>query len=90
VISEAARTTPVVFAGRPGAGSVLSGTYGFTGSEQDLLRRGALAAGWLDARKARLLLWALLAAGTPRELLGAEFALRDGSTSRPADRPDRT
>ena len=90
VISEAATAAPVVFAGRPGAGSVLSGTYGFTGSEQDLLNRGALPAGWLDARKARLLLWALLAAGTPGELLGAEFALRNGSTPRAAGIPERT
>lgn len=55
-IGALARHCDVVLASRSGAGEVLQTTYGFTGSEIDLLGRGAVAAGWLDALKARVLL----------------------------------
>ncbi|MEU3185802.1 asparaginase [Streptomyces sp. NPDC006923] len=80
VVSEAVEKAPVVLASRTGSGSVLSDTYGFPGSEQDLLRRGAVPAGWLDGRKARLLLWSLLAAGEQGDRIRAEFAARAGGT----------
>lgn len=62
-IEEAAARLPVVLASRTGAGTTFRGTYGFPGSETDLIARGAVPAGWLDPRKARVLLWYLLAAG---------------------------
>jgi L-asparaginase len=75
-VSEAVRQIPVVVASRTGTGSTLASTYGFPGSESDLLRRGAVMAGWLDPRKARLLLTVLLMLGYADRDIAAEFARR--------------
>jgi L-asparaginase len=62
-LGEAATRIPVVLASRTGAGETLEKTYGFPGSEIDLLRKGLLRAGWLDGLKARILLTLLLRRG---------------------------
>ena len=59
-IGAAASRLPVVFSSRVGAGETLRCTYGFPGSERDLIQRGAIPAGSLDAAKARLILELLL------------------------------
>ena len=64
---------PVVLASRTGGGEVLRRTYGFPGSETDLLERGLINAGPLDGPKARLLLSLLLRSEASREEISAIF-----------------
>ena len=59
-LSELASKLPVVLAVRTWTGPVFTNTYGFPGSEMDLIARGLIPAGLLDALKARLLLATLL------------------------------
>lgn len=62
-LTSLARHMPVVLSSRIGHGITLRTTYGFPGSERDLLERGLISAGLLDSRKARLLLMVLRTAG---------------------------
>ncbi len=64
---------PVVLASRTRAGEVMRKTYGFAGSETDLMDKGLINAGWLDAFKARLLLTLLLSQNRTADEIREEF-----------------
>ena len=73
-IGALAAKVPVVLASRIGAGEVFSGTYGYPGSESDLLGRGCIGAGYLDPLKARVLLALLLGEGANRGRIAEVFS----------------
>lgn len=78
-LEDLASRLPVVLASRTGGGEMLQETYGFPGSERDLLSRGLIPAGFLDGLKARILLSLLLAAGA--DLDGVREAFEQVNTS---------
>ncbi|MBV5263874.1 asparaginase [Pinisolibacter aquiterrae] len=78
-IRDLVRAMPVVLASRCAEGPVLSRTYGYRGSEVDLLAAGVLGAGDLGGLEARLLLTLLLMAGGTKDEVEAEFRARVGA-----------
>lgn len=77
-LKRAVRDLPIVFSTRTGSGTTYSDTYGFPGSESDLAQAGLIASGWLDARKARILLWGAIASGLSIDQIKYEFGRRGG------------
>lgn len=75
MVESLAREMPVVLATRVASGPVFERTYGFPGSEMDLIAKGAIPAGSLTGPKASLLLRMLLARGLSAEAL--RQAIRD-------------
>lgn len=76
-VGQVANNVPVVLSSRTRAGEVLTETYGFSGSEMDLISRGLIPCGYLDACKARILLMLALMSGQNIEetrTLFAEFS----------------
>ena len=72
-LESLAAEMPVILASRTGSGEVLKNTYGFPGSETDLLRRGLINAGMFDGLKARLFLSLLLQSGAERKEIAGAF-----------------
>jgi L-asparaginase len=68
-----ARSMPVVLSTRVPGGAVFEDSYGFAGSEMDLIRRGLIPAGLLPPHKARLLLACLLGAGFATDEIETHF-----------------
>jgi L-asparaginase len=73
-IAAAIEAMPVVLCTRVAAGRVFGRTYGFPGSEMDLIQRGVVPAGHLSASKARLLLALLISTGSSLEAIREAFA----------------
>ncbi|WP_424811900.1 asparaginase [Roseococcus sp. YIM B11640] len=73
-LGELAMHMPVVLAARTLTGPVFTETYGYPGSEIDLLQRGLIPAGILSSLKARLLLGLALRGGGGQAAAGMAFA----------------
>lgn len=74
VLKTLVRSMPVVLASRVMRGPIFSRTYGFQGSEMDLLEAGLISAHYLSSHKARLLLSVAIGNQIPRTELPQLFA----------------
>ena len=74
-LREAGPELPVVFVVRPERGHLLRETYGYEGSERDVLATGVIEAAGLSGPAARMLLLAGLGAGLSGEALRAIFTV---------------
>jgi L-asparaginase len=76
--AHAAERIPVVAYCRPERGVVLSGTYGYPGSEQDLRETAIIPVGFLSPQAARMKLLACVASGLSIEEIRWAFRQDDG------------
>jgi L-asparaginase len=72
-LTDLAKDLPVILATRTGSGPVLRQTYGFPGSESDLLARGLISGSTMDPVKARILLQLLLMDGADKDHIAQVF-----------------
>jgi L-asparaginase len=73
ILGDLAAKMPLVLASRAMTGPVFTRTYGYPGSEIDLLARNIVPAGYLSGLKARLLLGLILRARADRNAVAAAF-----------------
>jgi L-asparaginase len=76
--AEAAQRIPIVAYCRPERGVVLTGTYGYAGSERDLRGTRVIPAGFLSPQAARMKLLACVASGLSIEETRWAFRQDDG------------
>lgn len=69
---QLARTIPVILTSRVGMGETLRTSYGYQGSELDLVCRGAVNGGRWRPSQARILLQLLLSSGEWQASLGED------------------
>jgi L-asparaginase len=74
LVGDLAAKIPVVLASRVMTGHVFTKTYGYPGSEIDLIKRGVVPAGYLSGLKARLLLGLVLRSKKGAAEVGEAFA----------------
>jgi L-asparaginase len=80
-VSSLVEKIPVVLASRVASGPVFTRTYGFPGSEMDLIARGAIPGGCIAGVKACLLLRLLIANNYEGEQLKSSYSQRSNSLS---------
>lgn len=74
ILGDLSAMIPVVLASRAMTGPVFTRTYGYPGSEIDLIARNVVPAGYLSGLKARLLVGFILRAKVDRGAVAAAFA----------------
>lgn len=60
LLAEAAKKMPIILSSRCAFGEVLTETYGYPGSEMELIAAGLIPSAWLNTLKVRLLLMLML------------------------------
>ncbi|AGF74027.1 L-asparaginase [Bartonella australis AUST/NH1] len=73
IVRQYASKIPIIIASRSYNGPTARTTYGYKGSEIDLIAAGALMSGYLSAAKSRLLLWTFLAQGLSRAQINTHW-----------------
>ncbi|PAF46993.1 hypothetical protein BKH46_05770 [Helicobacter sp. 12S02634-8] len=67
LLDKVIQKIPVIVCTRTTDGPTAYHTYGYKGAEIDLIARGVCMGGYLSARKARILLWAILGNGLGKD-----------------------